>query len=180
MSLVTPSHLQGGGDLLALLQNPEAVKQRLEQLQAAELRAQEIVALAGEAARIPQLLAEAEASREETSETAGNAKIEAEALIEQAKTDAETIRESAREEASKTVAEANAIAKQAEAISAGAKTEASVANREKEVLAARKSEYDRKDEALQQRADALEIQEQELTGEKTRLADLRDLIQKAL
>ncbi len=165
---------------LRLLANPDLLQKRIDQLDAATAKAQAVIDRVGPIEDLEKVRAQADAELAKQKEITKEAHEECERLISEANEQATQIRERADVSASETVSKANSLAKQAEAISAGAKQEASVANREMTVLSARKSEYDHKDTALQQRADALDIQEQELTGEKTRLADLRDLIQKAL
>lgn len=165
---------------LRLLANPGLLQKRIDQLDAAQQKAQAVIDRVGPIEDLEKVRAQAEAELTKQKEITKEAHEECERLISEAGDSVHAKIASAQETANAMIAEAEQKLAQAEATSAGAKTEAAVANREREVVEARKSELDHKDTALQQRADALDIQEQELTGEKTRLADLRDLIQKAL
>lgn len=165
---------------LRLLANPELLQKRIDQLDAATVKAQAVIDRVGPIEDLEKVRAQADAELAKQKEVTKEAHEECERLIAEAGVSAAQIVSKATAEAAETVDSAHSVAKQAEAMSAGAKNVSAAANREREVVEARKSELDHKDTALQQRADALDIQEQELTGEKTRLADLRDLIQKAL
>jgi hypothetical protein len=174
----------GGGDFIRvprfILEDSPQLAKKLKGFEDAQERANEALALVGEAEAIPRLRAQVEQELNEAEEAHAHTRAECERLISEASEAARSKVEGADVTAKELVRQAEAKLAQAEASRLGAKTLENANKHDMEILVARKSEYDHKDEALQQRADALAKQEQELTGEKTRIAELRDLISKAL
>jgi chromosome segregation ATPase len=165
---------------LELLADPAKLQSKIDSLKAAEDAAREQITLAGPASEILQIREEIDGLKELAEDNYNGAKADAEALMSKAREDAAQIISKAHTEAAEAVEDANKVVEQAEAISSGAKTEHNAAVREREVVEARKSEQDHRDETLQQKADALDAREQELEGEKAKLTEARELIQKAL
>ena len=167
-------------DLLAVLNNPEAFKQRLEQLQETERKTQAVVDLAGPADEIVRMRKEIEADKE-ASEVALNAALDkAESIVEEATNQARLIVEKGTQEAGNLTAEAQSL-RDGEKL-ALTKAEGAIAAVEssKRTNEARAGELDRQESSLQQKADELASREQELAGDKSRLARARDAINAAL
>jgi len=165
---------------LELLADPVRLQSKIDSLKAAEDAAREQITLAGPASEIMKIRGEIDGLKELAEDNYNGAKADAEALMSQARDDAAQIISKAQAEAAEAVEDAKKVVEQADAISSGAKTEHSAAVREREVVEARKSEQDHREVTLQQKADALDTRAQELEGEKVELAEVRELIQKAL
>lgn len=180
MSLVTPSHQGTSFAALELLADPAKLQQKIDALKAAEESAREQITLAGPASEILKIRAEIDGLKEQAEAHEQHAREECERLIAEAGDAAANIRAKAEQEKKALLAEAEEKLKKAEAVRSGAQSEAGLVKREKEVVAARKSELDHTAESLQQKAEALEQRVQELEGEKEKLAEVRELIHKVL
>ena len=163
-------------DALELLANPTRLQAKIDSLKAAETSARAQIELAGPASEILKIRAEIDAIKEETSETLLQARAQVEALIQEAREDALKTVKDARQSADEILAGAEKKVKEAEAISRGAKTEHNAVVIQMESVKSQRADLDSREAALQQKADALASREQELEGEKDKLAQVRELI----
>lgn len=177
MSLVTPSHQAGDMTVLMdLLADPTKLQARLDQLKRAEDSAKEQIALAGSASEIVQLRAEIEQLHQQAKDAVANAQVEGEAIITEANQEAANVVADAEAEASQIKQAAEDEKQRADTMLSDARAEATAVSRDRNALSARTTQCDQHEKQLQQRADALDIQEQELTEEKSKLARVRELI----
>lgn len=167
-------------DLLAVLNNPEVFKQRLEQLQETERKTQAVVDLAGPADEIVRMRKEIEADAEAAKVALDTALDKAESLVEEATHQAKLIVEKGTQEASELTAEAQSLRDGEKLVLARAESAMAAVESEKRTNEARAGELDNQERSLQQKADALASREQELAGEKSKLAAARDAINAAL
>lgn len=167
-------------DALELLANPQRLQAKIDSLKAAEESAREQIQLAGPAGEILSIRAEIDADRDAAQQALNDALDQAEAITSEAKTQAELIVDKATQEAGKQVGEAES--RNAGAKLALEKAEGAIAavESQKHALQVREDELGDAEIALQQKADELVSRENELTGEKAKLAEVRDAISAAL
>jgi chromosome segregation ATPase len=165
---------------LELLANPTALQERINSLRAAEDSAKEQIALVGPANEILSMRSEIDSLKQAAEDALKQAHLDADALVSVASSDAALIRERAKEEAAKTVEDANSIAQDAEARRAQAAENVAVVERELTALRTRESELDEREAALQQKAEDVDRLQNELKGDRARLATARDAIEAAL
>jgi len=178
MSLVTPSHETSG--LLAVLENPELFKKRLEQLQETERKTQAVVDLAGPADEIVRMRKEIEADKEAAEVALSDALDQAEAIAAEAKGQAQLIVDKGTQEANRLTSEAESLRNSAAENSAAANSAVAAVEADKRANDTRAGELDGREASLQQQADALASREQELSGEKDKLTQVRDLINEVI
>jgi len=170
----------GSMDALALLANPEKLKQRIEAFNSAESAAKEQIALAGPASEIVAIREGIETVRAETDAVLSEANSEADKIVRDAGETASQMVSEAENDAHIVEQDAAEKVRQAEARVAGIKTHESAVQRQVEVAGQRSAELDRLGEELQQKADALDKRAQELDGEREKLAEVRGLIDNIL
>lgn len=165
---------------LELLANPQQLQAKIDSLQSAEASAREQIALAGPASEILSIRAAIDADQAAAQQAVDAALDQAQSLVDEAKNQAELIVEKAQQEA-------NTLTEQAASRNDGAKLALSRAENaiaavesDKRALQVRKDELDDVEAVLHQRADELASREQELAGDKSRLAKARDAINAAL
>jgi len=161
---------------LELLADPTRLQAKIDSLKAAEDSAREQIELAGPASEILSIRAEIEAHVTEAAAQEQHARDECERLIAEAGDASREIRNNAKEQVAKEVAEAES--RNAGAKLALEKAEGAMASveREKQALQVREDELGDAEATLQQKAEELVSREHELTGEKARLAEVRDAI----
>jgi cell division septum initiation protein DivIVA len=103
-----------------------------------------------------------------------------EAIVEEAKTQAQLIVEKSTQETGALTAEAQSLRDSEKLALTRAENTVAAVESDKRANEARAGELDGRESSLQQKADALASREQELTGEKDKLAKVRDLINAAL
>ena len=167
-------------DLLAVLNNPEVFKQRLEQLQETERKTQAVVDLAGPADEIVRMRKGIEADAEAAKVALDAALDKAESVVEEATNQAKLIVEKGTQEAGRLTAEAQSLHDGEKLALTKAEGAIAAVESAKRTNEARAGELDNQERSLQQKADALASREQELAGEKSKLAAARDAINAAL
>ncbi len=165
---------------LRLLANPELLQKRIDQLDAAEQKAQAVIDRVGPIEDLQRTQAEAEKAKGAAATALSEALEKSEAIVEEAKTQAQLIVEKANQEAGRTVSDANSVAAAAESKHSQAANEVAVIQRDREALSAREQELNDVESNLHQKADELAGREQELAGEKSKLAAARDAINAVL
>lgn len=165
---------------LELLAHPGKLQARIASFKAAEEAAREQIALAGPASEIVQIRGEIDALKEEAQKLLDDAMNEADEIVAAAGTTASEMVADAEADAS-SIAQATAEAvERAEARVSGIKTHETAVQRQIEVANLRAAELDRVESTLQQKADDLGTREQELDGEREKLAEVRELINHTL
>lgn len=165
---------------LELLADPTRLQSKIDSLKAAEGSAREQIALAGPASEILSIRAAIDEDQKAAQQAVDDALDQAQSLVDEAKNQAELIVEKAQQEA-------NTLTEQAASRNEGAKlalnrAESAMAavESEKGALQVREDELGDVEASLHQKADELASREQELAGEKARLAKARDAINAAL
>jgi len=173
-----------GGDNVSIprfiLEDSPKLAKKIQQFEDLQRRASEAAATIGDVDDIANIKAQAQQSRDEADALMVHASSECERLITEA---AESARQTLVHAESK-AEEIIANAKKAAQAAATKMSEADAVMRESQQLAKAVAEAEKDVDAqansLKQKADDLAGREQELTGEKARLAELRDLIQAKL
>jgi hypothetical protein len=167
-------------DALELLADPQRLKSKIDQLKAAEESAREQIALAGPASEILKIRAEIEDDQKAAQGAVDAALDQAESIASEAKTQAELIVEKATQEANKLIDEAASRNEGAKLALSRAENAMAAVESEKRALQVREDELGEAETLLHQKADALASREQELAGDRSRLATARDAINAAL
>lgn len=165
---------------LELLANPSQLQAKIDQLKDAETSAREQITLAGPASEILSIRAAIDEDQKAAQEAVDNALDQAQSITDEAKNQAELIVEKATQEANEQVAEAASRNEGAKLALNRAENAMAAVESEKKALQVREDELGDVEAALHQRADELASREQELAGDKARLATARDAINAAL
>lgn len=165
---------------LELMADPERLKERIAQLKAAEDSANEVIALAGPASEILSMREQIDSLHAQAEETVDKAKEHAFPIVTDAEEQAQLIVEKAQQEAGRTVEEANSIAVDAQEQAVKARNAQAELQRDRDELAAAERQNKAQEESLQQIAAKLAEREQELEGEKSKLAAVRVAINNVL
>ena len=165
---------------LELMADPEKLKERIAQLKAAEESANEVIALAGPASEILSMREEIDSLKAQAEETVQSAREQAFSIVTDAEQQAQSIVEAAQHEAGRTVEEANSIAVEAQEQAVEARNAQASLQRDRDELDAAVRQNKAQEESLQQIAATLAEREQELEGEKSKLAAVRVAINNVL
>jgi cell division septum initiation protein DivIVA len=165
---------------LELLANPSQLQAKLDQLKSAEESAREQIALAGPASEILKIRAEIEDDQKAAQGGVDAALDQAENITSEAKNQAELIVEKATQEANRLTDEAASRNEGAKLALNRAENAMAAVESEKRALQVREDELGDVETSLHQRADELASREQELAGDRSRLATARDAISAAL
>jgi len=162
---------------LRLLANPELLQKRIDQLDAAEQKAQAVIDRVGPIEDLEKTRAQAEQARQ-----AANVELaKQKELTEHSRVECERLISEATAAASRKVAEAEIAAKKllgnAQSVMATADSVMHEAGDATKAAIALGEDLKSKDKSLQQKADALASREQELKETKERFAKLSELIQ---
>ena len=165
---------------LELLANPSQLQAKIDQLKDAENSAREQIALAGPASEILSIRAAIDEDQAAAQQAVDTALDQAENITSEAKNQAELIVEKATQEANRLTSEAESRNEGAKLALNRAENDIAAVESEKRALQVRKDELDDVEATLHQRADELASREQELAGDRSRLATARDAINAAL
>ena len=163
-------------DALELLANPTRLQAKIDALKAAEESAREQITLAGPASEIVKIRSEIDALKEEAAETLLQARQQAEDLVAIARENAKQLMADTHEEAAKILASTEVKVNAAEAKLTIINQSAAAIEEDRKKVAARVEQLNGVEQALQQKADALDKRAQELEGEKVQLVKVRELI----
>jgi len=165
---------------LELLADPTRLQNKIDQLKAAEESAREQITLAGPASEILSIRAAIEEDQNAAQEAVNDALGQAEAIVSEAKSQAELIVEKATQEADRMTSEAASRNNSAKLALDKAQDSIAAVESEKRALQVREDELGDVEATLQQKAEELTSRGNELTGEKARLAEVRDAISAVL
>jgi len=161
---------------LELLADPSRLQSKIASLKAAEESAREQINLAGPAGEILQIRSEIDALKAEAETTLANARDDANEILDKANSDASFLRErakseadEAREQADNTIAGAKKLADEAGSAMAAVESE-------RRKVAVEIDKLNSYGEALQQKADALDLRAEELKGKEEQFVKVRELI----
>lgn len=165
---------------LELLADPQRLKSKIDSLKSAEETAREQIALAGPASEILSIRAAIDDEQKAAQEAINVALDQADSITEEAKNQAQLIVEKATQEENRLISEAESRNEGAKLALNRAENAMAAVESEKRALQVRKDELDDAEAVLHQKADELASREQELAGDKSRLAKARDAINAAL
>lgn len=173
-----------GGDNVSIprfiLEDSPKLAKKIQDFEELERRAAEATVTIGDIGEISSIKGQAKEARDEADAELARAKE----LTELARIECEGLVRDATATAARKISEAEIAAKSmtesAHAEMNEANAAMSEAHRLEQAAKAAQGEADTQAKFLQQKADALVSREQELTGEQSKLAELRDLIQAAL
>ena len=173
-----------GGDNVSIprfiLEDSPQLAKKIQDFEDLERRAAEATATIGGVGEIASIKGQAKQARDEADAELAKAKE----LTAHARVECEGLISGATESAARKISEAEIAAKRmtesAHAEMNEANAAMTVAQKLEQAAKAAQSDVEAQAESLRQKADDLASREQELTGEKSKLAELRDLIQAAL
>lgn len=174
MSLVTPSHETSG--LMAILENPELFKKRLEQLQETERKTQAVVDLAGPADEIVRMRAQIEEDKNASDQAIISAQEEAGSILDFARDEARGIVDKATQEANSLASQAQDRAAKTEAALKEATENLATLKKESQYLDQRENTLTSDREKLVSQEANLSSRENQLLQEKSELATVRETL----
>jgi vacuolar-type H+-ATPase subunit H len=165
---------------LRLLADPDLLNKRIGELETAQKNAQNVIDRVGPIEDLERARAQADEDQKAAQQALDDALEQADAITGEAKNQAELIVEKATQEANKLTEEVASRNEGAKLALNRAENAMATVESEKRALQVRKDELDDVEAVLHQRADELASREQELAGDKSRLAKARDAINAAL